>query len=116
MSPTLIGTLESARDELGRALYPHASVMFAGLATVRSVAATTAVVYDATRLWLVINRDFVAEMTPFTSEAWSHYAQSLRILGRFALAAPMPLKSVRKLKVEPAGRQAAATVKHTAKS
>ena len=48
----------------------------------------------------MINREFSAEMTPFVSEAWNRYAQSLRIVGRFALAAPMPAKSVRKLKVE----------------
>jgi HK97 family phage major capsid protein len=101
MSPTLIGTLESARDTLGRALYPDASVTFAGLATVRSVSATQAVVYDATRLWIVINRDFSVQYSRETSEAWNRFAQSMRIVGRFALAAPMPAKSVRKLKVVP---------------
>ena len=65
-----------------------------------------AVVYDARRLWLVINREFTAQMSPYVSEAWNRYAQSLRIVGRFALAAPMPAKSVRKLKVEPAGARA----------
>jgi Phage capsid family len=107
MSPTLIAGLESARDEIGRSLYPDAGTTFAGLATVRSVAATTAVVYDSRRLWLVIGREFTAQMTPFVSEAWNKFAQSLRIVGRFALAAPMPNKSVRKLKVEPATAQAA---------
>ena len=99
MSPTLIAGLESARDEIGRSLYPDAGTTFAGLATVRSVAATTAIVYDSTRLWIVINRDFSAEFSRETTEAWSRFAQSLRIVGRFALAAPMPAKSVRKLAV-----------------
>jgi HK97 family phage major capsid protein len=108
MSPTLIGGLESMRDEIGRALYPDASVTFAGLATVRSVAATQAIVYDSSRLWLVISRDFSAEFSRQTSEAWNRFAQSLRIVGRFALAAPMPAKSVRKLTVSgPAGARAA---------
>jgi HK97 family phage major capsid protein len=107
MSPTLIGTLEAARDTLGRSLYPDAGTTFAGLATVRSVAATTAIVYDTTRLWLVINRDFQADFSRETSEAWNRFARSLRIVGRFALAAPSPVKSVRKLKVEPAGARAA---------
>ena len=101
MSPTLIAGLESARDTLGRSLYPDAGTTFAGLATVRSVAATQAIVYDTTRLWLVISRDFSAELSRETSEAWNRFAQSLRVVGRFALAAPMPVKSVRKLKVEP---------------
>ncbi len=107
MSPTLIGELEAARDTLGRALYPDAGSTFAGLETIRAVAATQAVVYDSTRLWLVINRDFTAEMSAQVSEAWNRYAQSLRIVGRFALAAPMPVKSVRKLTVADPGRRAA---------
>jgi HK97 family phage major capsid protein len=103
LSPTLIGELESARDTLGRQLYPEAATRFAGLETITAVAATQAIVYDATRLWIVINREFTAEMSPYPSEAWSRYAQSLRIVGRFALAAPMPAKSVRKLKVTTPG-------------
>jgi HK97 family phage major capsid protein len=99
MSPTLIGTLESARDTLGRALYPDAATTFAGLSVVRSVAATQAICYDSRRLWIVINRDFTADFSRETSEAWNRYARSLRIVGRFALAAPMPVKSVRKLTV-----------------
>ena len=35
LSPELIGELESARDEIGRPLYPEASDRFAGLATVQ---------------------------------------------------------------------------------
>ena len=99
MSPTLIAGLESARDDIGRSLYPDAGTTFAGLATVRSVAASQAICYDSTRLWIVINRDFSAEFSRETSEAWNRFAQSLRIVGRFALAAPMPAKSVRKLTV-----------------
>jgi Phage capsid family len=112
LSPTLIGTLEAARDDLGRRLYDDVETSFCGLATVRSVAATQAVVYDSTRLWIVINRDFSVEMTPFVSEAWNRFAQSLRVVGRFALAAPMPAKSVRRLAVTDDGstRQAAEPV------
>jgi hypothetical protein len=56
-------------------------------------------VYDASRCWLVTRRDFVAEFSNQTDSAWSHYAVSLRIIGRFALAVPQPLKAVRKLTV-----------------
>jgi hypothetical protein len=51
---------------------------------------------------MAIRRDFSAEFSNEVSEAWSRYATSLRIVGRFALAAPLPSRSVRKLKVEPA--------------
>lgn len=106
LSPGVIGELESARDTLGRSLYPDASERFAGLDVEPCVAATQPVVYDWTRLWLVINKDFTVQMSAQVSEAWNRYAQSLRIVGRFALAAPMPAKSVRKLKIEPAGTRA----------
>ena len=99
LSPPLIGELESARDEIGRALYPDAGTIFAGLDTVRAVAAVQPIVYDSDRLWLVINREFSVEMSGQVSEAWNRYAQSMRIVGRFSLAAPMPAKSVRKLSV-----------------
>jgi HK97 family phage major capsid protein len=99
MSPHFLGELEGARDTLGRALYPDAATTFAGLATVVSVSATQPFVYDATRCWLVTRKDFTADVTPFTDAAWSHYAQSLRIVGRFALAVPQPSKACRKLTV-----------------
>jgi capsid protein len=102
LSPNTIGDLEGTRDEIGHQLYPDASVVFAGLETVSAVAATQPVVYDSTRLWMAIRRDFSAEFSNEVSEAWSRYATSLRIVGRFALAAPLPSRSVRKLKVEPA--------------
>ena len=101
-SPNIIGDLEGTRDEIGHQLYPDAATQFGGLETVSAVSATQPVVYDSSRLWMAIRRDFQADFSRETSEAWNRYAQSLRIVGRFALAAPLPSRSVRKLKVEPA--------------
>ncbi len=101
-SPNTIGDLEGTRDEIGHQLYPDAATQFGGLETVSAVSATQPVVYDSSRLWMAIRRDFQADFSRETSEAWNRYAQSLRIVGRFALAAPLPSRSVRKLKVEPA--------------
>jgi HK97 family phage major capsid protein len=97
LSPGVIGELENTRDEIGHPLFPDASTVFAGLETVSAPAATAPVVYDSSRLWLAIRRDFVADYSDQTSEAWNRYATSLRIVGRFALAAPLPSRSVRKL-------------------
>ena len=99
LSPAFIGELEAARDTLGRALYPDAAITFAGLTTVIGVAATQPIVYDRSRTWLVVRRDFVADMSSQTDSAWSHYAISLRVVGRFALAVPQPSKACRKLTV-----------------
>lgn len=99
LSPAVIGDLENARDEVGRQLYPDAATVFAGLETVSAPAATQPVVYDSSRLWMAIRRDFVADFSDEVSEAWNRYATSLRIVGRFALCAPLPSRSVRKLTV-----------------
>jgi hypothetical protein len=69
------------------------------MATVPSVSATQPFVFDSTRCWLVTRKDFLVEATPYTDSAWSHYAQSMRVIGRFALAVPQPAKAVRKLTV-----------------
>jgi hypothetical protein len=45
------------------------------------------------------SRDFVADVSSQSDSAWSHYAQSLRIVGRFGLAVPQPSKAVRRLLV-----------------
>ena len=47
----------------------------------------------------MVNRDFTADLSDQPDSAWSRYALSLRIVGRFALAIPQPLKATRKLTV-----------------
>jgi HK97 family phage major capsid protein len=99
LSPHFVGELESLKDTIGAQLYPDASTTFAGLATVVTVAATQPFCFDRSRCWLVLRNDFLAELNQYTDAAWSRYAVSLRIVGRFALAIPQPLKAVRKLTV-----------------
>ena len=76
LSPAVLGTIESARDDLGRQLYPGAAQQFAGLQTVSAVGATQPVVYARDRCSLVINRDFTVDISRETESAWKHYAQS----------------------------------------
>ena len=105
--PRLIGELESARDEIGRPLYPE------GVGAVRRAGHGPGSRRDPGALsstppvcgWS-INRDFVAEMTPYTDEAWSRYAESLRDRGQVRLlAAPMAqVKSVPKRRRSPRPR------------
>lgn len=106
LSPAVLGAIESERDDLGRQLYPGAAQQFAGLQTVSAVGATQPVVYARDRVSLVINRDFSVEMSRETDSAWRHYARSLRVVARFALAVPQPSKACRKLALT-AGTQAA---------
>ena len=112
LSPAVLGEIESARDDLGRQLYPDAATTFAGLATVPAVGATQPVVYDQGRCWLVINRDYTVDVSRETQSAWSHFAASIRCVARFALAVPQPSKAARKLAVtEPETGRAARTGK-----
>ena len=99
LSPHFVGELESLKDTTGAQLYPDASTTFAGLATVVTVAATEPFIFDQSRCWLVLRNDFLAELNEYADAAWSRFAVSLRIVGRFALAVPQPLKAVRKLTV-----------------
>ena len=102
VSPTVLGEIESARDDLGRQLYPGAATTFAGLTTVSAVGATQPIVYARDRVWLVVRKDFAVDISRETASAWEHYAQSIRVVGRFALAVPQPSKAARKLKLSAA--------------
>jgi HK97 family phage major capsid protein len=106
LSPAVLGQIEAERDDLGRQLYPDAATTFAGLTTVPAVGASQPVVYASDRVWLVVRRDFQADLSRETESAWSHYAQSLRVVGRFALACPQPSKAARKLAVSGTARAA----------
>jgi HK97 family phage major capsid protein len=90
LSPHFVGEVEALKDTTGAPLFPDVGTTFAGLATTVTVAATQPFVYDASRCWLVVRQDFLAESSNQTDSAWSHYATSLRIIGRFALAVPQP--------------------------
>ena len=111
LNPAVFGAIESARDETGRALYSDVETSFAGLVTVRAVAATQPIVYAADRIALVVRKDFSADVSAETDSAWRHYAKSLRMVGRFAVACPQPSKAVRKLALTAPERSARASGK-----
>lgn len=106
LSPAVLGQIESARDDLGRQLHPGAAQQFAGLQTVSAVGATQPVVYARDRVSLVINRDFTVDISRETDSAWRHFAQSIRLVARFALAVPQPSKACRKLALTASSRSA----------
>ena len=91
--------LEAVKDTTGAPALPGRRDHLRGLATVNTVAATQPFVFDKSRCYLVVRRDFMADISDQTDAAWSRYAVSLRIVGRFALAIPQPLKAARKLTV-----------------
>jgi HK97 family phage major capsid protein len=100
-SPAVLGEIESARDDLGRQLYPDVAQSFAGLATISAVGATQPFIFAKDRCWLVINKDFTVDVSRETTSAWDHYATSLRVVARFGLAVPQPSRAARKLAITP---------------
>ena len=96
----MIGDLANTRDEIGHPLFPDASTVFAALETVSAPAATVPVVYDSSA---VVARDPPGFRRRFLRSGIGG-VEPLRDLAtgssdRFALAAPLPGRSVRKLAV-----------------
>lgn len=93
---------ESAREDLqGRPIYENGFTSLGNLTvvTVPKLAAGETLVYDATRLMLLVRNDFQVEASPdagFTSDL-----TIARIKGRFAAAVPVVNKAIRKLTIGP---------------
>jgi hypothetical protein len=90
-------------------VYPNGMTTLAGLRVVQVPALAQSLVYDATRVLLIVRDDFSVEASAdagFTTDT-----VAVRVRGRFAVAVPCIGKSIRKLTV--AGAPAAA---RTAKS
>ena len=99
VNATALGAVEAARDGIGRPLYPDAAARFAGLTTVLAPAATQPLVYDKSRLFLVVRKDFAVDVSREVESAFTRYAMAMRVIGRFGLACPQPARAVRKLVV-----------------
>ncbi len=121
LSPALAAAEEGRRDDIGRPLYPDGLTIFAGLTVVRALAATVPLVYDSSRCWLIVRRDFQADVSRDYAPAYERYAMALRLVGRFAAAIPTPVNSIRQLDVAGDGNgataaRAGAASKSTAKA
>lgn len=99
LNPLILGQIKSARDQIGRPLYPDADTTFAGLSTVTAPAAAQPLVYDAKRAFLIVRKDFTMDMSNDYGPAYERYAVALRLTGRFTVAVPTPNNSIRKLTV-----------------
>jgi HK97 family phage major capsid protein len=102
LNPTDIAAESARADANGRPLYENGFTTLGTLSVVavpKLAAGTEMLVYDATRLYLLVRNDFLVEASPdagFTSDL-----TIARIKGRFAAAVPTVNKSIRKLTVGP---------------
>lgn len=118
MKPSVLAAEAGVLDGQGRPLYPQGITTFAGLRPVGvpMLAATEALVYDSTRVLLVVRSDFSVESSGdagFTSDL-----TLFRVRGRFGVAVPVATKSIRSLTWTPptAATEGTSTTKSTSKS
>jgi hypothetical protein len=81
----------------GHPVYPNGFTAIAGLNVVQVPGLTQSLVYDATRVLLIVRDDFTVEASAdagFTTDT-----VAMRVKGRFAVAVPCVGKSIRKLTV-----------------
>jgi hypothetical protein len=99
ISYTLAASEGSATTVDGALKYPAGLEAALGLRIVQVPGLATPLVYDSTRVHLVVRQDFSIEQSEHA--AWRTDGMSLRIKGRFAVACPTPNKAIRKLDLTP---------------
>jgi HK97 family phage major capsid protein len=98
MKPSILANHRNDRDTQQRPLWPDGIGAAFGLTEVPVPSLADALVYDATRLYLLVRTvDFEVALSPdFYFDADS---TALRVRGRFAAAMPAPAKTCRKVTV-----------------
>jgi HK97 family phage major capsid protein len=99
LSFTLAASEGSAATTDGLLKYPAGLEAALGLRIVQVPGLATPIVYDSTRVHLVVRDDFSIEQSEHA--AWRTDGISLRVKGRFAVAVPTPGKAIRKLNLAP---------------
>jgi len=105
--PSTLAAEAGRVDSQGRPIHPSGLVDINGvrLVGVPTLAASQAVVFDASTVRLVVRSDFAIERS---DEALFERDQvAVRVKGRFAAAVPSPEKSLRRFTIGAAGRKAA---------
>ncbi len=109
--PSVLADQRNVRDDNGQRLYPEGLGNAFGLTEVGvpELAAADVLVMARDRAWLVVRNDFLVD----TSRDWAFQKDALavRLRGRFAVAAPVMSKALRKLTVTGSGAARARTGK-----
>jgi HK97 family phage major capsid protein len=96
--PSLLAKWRNLRDTQNRMLYPDGIGAAFGLAEVGCTQLTDTIIYDRTRLFLIIRlADFLVEMSP--DYYFNLDSMAMRVKGRFAVGMPAPAKTARKITV-----------------
>lgn len=97
--PSVLAAARNARDEGGQFVYPGGIGQALGVEEVGvpELEPGDMLAFDASRVWLVIRDDFSVDLD--SSWAFQRDAVAVRIRGRFAIAAPLLHKSIRRLQI-----------------
>jgi HK97 family phage major capsid protein len=100
--PSALAAARNERDAEGRMLYPAGLGAAFGVTEVPvpELKDADVLAIDTSRVWLVQREDFAADIS--RDHFFDRDALALRLRGRFAVAAPAVIKSLRRLVVEPA--------------
>ena len=104
VSGAALAAADAAADVNGQLIFPNGVAAALGLTAAVVPVLDPPLVYDASRVYLVIRDDVRVEYSP--DYHFNRDATTMRIKGRFAVAAPAPGKSLRKLTITEAGRAA----------
>ena len=96
-SGAALAAADAAADVNGQLIYPNGMAAALGLTPVTVPGLTPALCYDSSRVILVIRNDVQVEYS--RDYHFDRDATTMRIKGRFAVAAPAPGKSLRRLTI-----------------
>jgi HK97 family phage major capsid protein len=103
-SGAALAAADATMDTNGQLVYPNGMAAALGLAAVSVPGLDPALVYDASRCYLVVRNDVQVEFS--RDFHFNRDATSPRVKGRFAAAIPAPAKAIRKLDVADSRRAA----------
>jgi HK97 family phage major capsid protein len=104
-SGAALAAADGARDSAGSLMFPAGFAAVTGLTPVTVPNLDPPLVYDRTRLYVVVRNDSTVEVSD--QFRWNYDATTFRVKARMACACPDPAKTIRKLTVTAA--QAAST-------
>ncbi len=96
-SGAMLAAADGQRDDTGALMFPNGFAAVTGLTHVTVPELAVPLVYDRTRLHLVLRDDPIVEVS--TDFRWDYDAASVRVKARMAAGCPDPDKSLRKLSV-----------------
>lgn len=99
-SGAMLAAADNTRDDSGALLFPNGFAAVAGLTPVTVPDLSPPLVYDRTRLYLVVRDDSSVEMS--RDFRFDFDATTFRVKARVACACPDPNKGIRQLSVTPA--------------